>query len=188
MSDIFTEQFDGDTITAEHDGFTLTATIHDDSDSGALWDNSDGHGPVSDWTSRDKRPGELVLHSDMTSKRFYDFAEACQIAARDRWGVDGGMLPNETPKAYAARAAMRDYEVLKAWCNDEWSYCGVAVTVSRGDVQLTGDYDHALWGIERNYPGSDNSYLRDVANEYADEALEAGRIKLAALVAWRKPA
>jgi hypothetical protein len=169
---MFTQQFnsyicDGDTISAEHDGFTLTATIHADSDHGAPWDECDGRGPVSDWTRRDKRAGELLLCSDRQSKRFYDFAEACQIAARDGWRMTGGMLPGESKRAYAARAAMHDFEVLKAWCND---------------VQLTGDYDHALWGIDANYPGSDNSYLRDVANEYAAEALESARIKLAELV------
>lgn len=188
MTDIFTEQFDsyvcdGDTITAQHDGFTLTATIHADNDYGSPWDECDGHGPVSDWTSRDKKPGELILSSDRSSKRFYDYAEACKIAARDGWGMTGGKLTGESKRAYAARAAMHDYKALKAWCNDEWSYCGVAVTVSRNDVQLTGDYNHALWGIERNYPGSDNSYLRDVANEYASQALDAARIKLAELVA-----
>jgi hypothetical protein len=96
--------------------------------------------------------------------------------------MTGGMLPGESKCAYAARAAMHDYKVLKAWCNDEWHYVGVSVTVSRNDVQLIGDYEHALWGIDANYPGSDNSYLRDVANEYAEEALEAARVKLAELV------
>jgi len=39
----------------------------------------------------------------------------------------------------------------------------------------------ALWGIEMNYPGSDNSYLLEIANEYASEAFEAAKAKLASL-------
>lgn len=71
--------------------------------------------------------------------------------------------------------------VMAAWENDEWFYCGVAVTVSRADVQLTGQYDHALWGVECNYPDSDNSYLTSVANELLSEALFSARAKLAEL-------
>lgn len=137
---IFTDGFDsyvceGDTITAQHDGFTFTATVYNDSDTGAPWLEHDCHGPVSDWTRRDKAAGELVLNDDRGSKRYYDFAEACRLALRDQWGVKGGKLEGETPRQYAARAARHDFEVLQAWCNDEWSWCGVSVTVSRNGVQ-----------------------------------------------------
>ena len=33
----------------------------------------------------------------------------------------------------------------------------------------------SLWGIEANYPGSDNAYLTQVAQELLPEALDAGR-------------
>ena len=33
----------------------------------------------------------------------------------------------------------------------------------------------SLWGIEANYPGSDNAYLTKVAQELLPEALDAGR-------------
>jgi hypothetical protein len=184
--DIFTDSFgayacDGDTITAKHDGFTFTATIHHDGDMGEPWREHDGHGPVSDWTSRDKKAGELVLISDGRSKRYYDFAEAVKLAKRDQWGVKGGKIDGETSGQYAARAARHDFDVLQAWCNDEWSWCGVSVTVSRNGVQLVDDYQCALWGIDLNYPGSDNSYLVEVANDYASEALDAAKAKLASL-------
>lgn len=205
----------GDTITTEIDGFTITATIHADTDTRTPWEDDCGHGPVSDWTRRDKAPGELVLNSDHGSKRFYDYAEACRIARRDGWGTlapyrmaetiqasDGTWLASATcqskgtihgtgndineairslyaahratfpsARAYAARAAMADYEVLRAWCNDEWTYCGIDVTVERDGVELVEQYECALWGVELNYPGDNGSYLLDVANEQAAEAL-----------------
>jgi len=48
---------------------------------------------------------------------------------------------------------------------------------------LTHQYGHALWGIEGNYPGADNSYLRCVANELLPEALDDARAKLEQLAA-----
>lgn len=73
--------------TLQHGTIKISAAIEPDNDSGAPWDNCDGYGPVSDWTRRDKKPGELVLNTDHGSARFYDYAEACRIARRDQWGV-----------------------------------------------------------------------------------------------------
>jgi len=231
---MFTEKFgsyvcDGDTITCEVDGFKATATLHHDDGSEAPWDSECGHGPVSDWTSRSKAPGERVLCEDRRGRRrYYDFAEAVAIAKRDGWGfmpyplkiepVEGDHAPYAkrggrvtagpytafdaedfnrataavyamhratfpSDAAYAAAAAERDFAALKAWCEDEWRYYGVSVTIERAGVELVGDYAHALWGIEGNYPGSDNSYFTDVANDLLDEALDDARAKLAELVA-----
>jgi len=63
----------------------------------------------------------------------------------------------------------------KAWRNDEWFFCGIVLSVYRGGVKLL-DNANALWGIECNYPGSDNSYLATVANELLEEAMDAGRL------------
>ena len=75
---------------------------------------------------------------------------------------------------------------MKAWENDEWCYVGVAVVIDKDDVQLTGTFDNALWGLEMNYPKQGNrrrnAYLRDVANELLPEAIEAAKAKLAQLV------
>lgn len=73
--------------------------------------------------------------------------------------------------------------VMAAWLNDEWFYCGVAVTVERNGVQLTGQYSNALWGVECNYPDSDNDYLRCVANELLSEALDEAKATRAKICA-----
>jgi hypothetical protein len=75
-------------------------------------------------------------------------------------------------KAYCEAQALAE-RVLDAWNNDEWFYCGIAVTVSKNGIELTGRYNNALWGIEANYPDSDNSYLTEVANELISEAVSA---------------
>lgn len=205
---IFAEQFDrfvcdGDKITAEHDGFTVVAFVERDGDHGAPWDEECGHGPVSKWRNRHhsrsydyrntgKAPGEMVLSNDRDSYRFYDFAEATRIAKRDGWGLAPETIEalsqklgrKPTAKQITREAVLSDFRAMKAWCNDEWDYCGVCVVVTKNGVRLTDKYDHALWGIERNYPApgdQQNSYLAEVANELVGEALDAARDKLASL-------
>lgn len=72
--------------------------------------------------------------------------------------------------------------VLEAWRNDEWQYCGICVRAWFDDIPLTDEYGFALWGIEMNYPGSKNEYLREVANELADECARQAIRELTALV------
>lgn len=83
--------FDGQKFT--HAGHNFRVSMATDCDTGAPWIEHDGHGIVSDWTSRDKKPGELVLACDGRGRarngvrRFYDFAETVKIARRDGWGI-----------------------------------------------------------------------------------------------------
>lgn len=96
---------------------------------------------------------------------------------------DGYIGPKS--KSTLARHMAKAKEVLRSWRNDEWWYVGVAVTVEKDGVQLTGDYDHALWGIECNYPfgRNPNHYLSAAADEYIGEALDAAKAKIAKLAA-----
>lgn len=176
FADAFTSPaIPGETLKLEVDGFVITATIHSDPDIGAPWKESDGHGPVSGWRhGNSKRPGELELNDDGASSRFYDFAEACRIARRDGWGVAGGRLDGETARQYAARAAMADFQHLKAWCDDEWQWVGVALQVSKEGVDLTGDYGAALWGID----SLSADHITDTANDLIREALNEAQATL----------
>lgn len=70
-----------------------------------------------------------------------------------------GCNPEQQKTVLAAR---------EAWFNDQWFYCGVWVTASIEGHEL--DFS-SLWGIEANYPGSDNGYLTEVANELLEEML-----------------
>ena len=70
----------------------------------------------------------------------------------------------------------------RAWFDDEWFYCGVVISVSWGGV-LIDSHAASLWGIECNYPGGNNSYLLEVANELAGEAVEQSDRERARIVA-----
>lgn len=176
---MFTEKFqeyacEGDRITCEVDGFTITARIERDDDMGPPWKEHDGHGPVSEWVRRGKRPGERVLSEDRGSKRYYDWQEAIEIARRDGW--DAKPYGTGTKGEQAERAVKSDFDAMKAWCDDEWSWCMVVLAMSKNGIELE-DYAACLGGIELNHPQSDsgNDYLTEVANDMLDEAVEAGK-------------
>lgn len=111
---------------------------------------------------------------------------------------DMGFWPSLDPKSAGyigprsrstlARHMARAKEIMDAWKNDEWWYVGVCVTVSWLGAELTGEYDHACWGVECNYPiagrgrkANPNKYLGEVARELAQEALADARVKLESL-------
>ena len=154
----------GDSIELQAGPFTIKATIHRDDSCGTPWEECDGHGPVSDWTRRDKAPGERVLCEDGGSKRYYDVQEAMQIAKRDGWDAPPY---TGTKGERAARAVDRDFQFLRGWCNDEWHYCGIKLSIERDEEEID-DHAASLWRIEMNAPLG-NSYLLDVANELLAE-------------------
>lgn len=170
---MFTKGFDtyacfGDTITTKEGPFVVTARIVHDEFMGPPWEEHDGHGPVSPWTRRPKAPGERVLHEDRGSYRYYDWQEAIKIAKRDGWGFGEG-----TKGQQAVRAVQADFEAMRAWCRNKWHWCGIVLSIAKNGITLD-DHATSLWGIELNYPGSDNSFLLTVANELLDEAIQVG--------------
>lgn len=205
---MFKKHFDdyaceGDKITCEVDGLTITARIERDDDYGAPWEEDDGHGIVSNWTSRDKKPGERVLKDDRGSKRYYDFEASIAKAKKEGWGPtcyrtgDGKLFASQeeankhadahfrktgaiisieagTKGDQATLAVERDFKAMKAWCNDEWFWCGIVLSVEKNGVVLA-EHAASLWGIDCNYPGSDNSYLMEVANDLLKEAVNVGK-------------
>jgi hypothetical protein len=100
-------------------------------------------------------------------------------------GDPGFIGPGPNWRQRLAEAKAKAEAVMKAWRNDEWFYCGVVLSASREEIVLC-DCAASLWGVEANYPGSDNSYLTEVANELLAEALDAARAALARLCASRK--
>lgn len=157
----------------ERDGFTIKARTEYDDDSTPPW-SSEGHGPVSEWTDRKKGPGERVLCSDRSHYRYYDVSEAVRIAKRDGW--DAPPYGEGTKGQRAARAVEADFQFLRSWCNDEWHYVGVVLSIWKNGVQLD-EHATSVWGVEDN----DSKYLRELAEEMVDEAVSVGRATMAKL-------
>jgi hypothetical protein len=163
--------YNGDTF--DIDGISFRVSFPPDDTYRIPWEESDGHGPVSEWTRRNKRPGELILSSDRNSRRYYDFAEACKIALRDGWGAKGD--DGLTGKQKAAFAARADYEYLRRWCNDQWYSVGVIVTMLDDDGDAL-PYEDSVWGIESDC----HEYLEETARELAVGLIEELERNLAA--------
>ena len=75
-------------------------------------------------------------------------------------------------------AQARAEKVMAAWKNDEWYYCGVILSVAVEGLTLHR-FAASLWGIEANYPDSDNAYLTEVANELLPEAIAEAKAERA---------
>ena len=70
---------DFETITVQGRDFAVMVEPDDDG-MRAPWEEHDGHGIVSEWTSRDKRAGERVLSRDRSSYLYYDVAATMRKA------------------------------------------------------------------------------------------------------------
>jgi hypothetical protein len=149
--------------TIEVNGLTFAVRIEHDDCMGAPWTEHDGHGIVSEWTSRSKAPGEKVLASDRTSKRYYDIQATIELAIKDGWGASGN-TEGMTKRQIAALAVEQDFEHLQAWCNDDWRWVYVMVTLLDVERNATNERE-SLGGVE----SSDSEYLKSTAIELATE-------------------
>ena len=113
-------------ISIDGTPFTARIAVERDDCAGAPWEECEGHGVVSEWTTRDKRAGERVICTDRHSKRYYDIAESMKIAKRDGWNAEPY---TGTKGERAARAVERDFEFCKGWLNDDWFYAVVTVVL-----------------------------------------------------------
>ena len=86
---------------------------------------------------------------------------------------DAGWIGDNPEKSYDEQIA-HCHAIVEAFKNDEWTFCGIVLSASYNDIDLT-DHAASLWGIEMNYPNFDNSYLSKVANELLSEALEEAK-------------
>lgn len=170
------------TETREHRGYKTTIKWFYDSDMGPPWKEEDGHGVVSDWTARDKAPGELVLSSDRGShKRFYDFAATVEIAKRDGWGLGDeekaelekkfGRAP--TKNEIVTEAVWRNFKHLKDWCDNKWHWCGRTVEVedSEGNDATDDYFPDSVWGFESTCIQDEEEEVFQNAEQFIDEQI-----------------
>lgn len=155
-------------------GYQVELEILLDDCSEAPWDWSDGHGPVSEWTTRSKAPGEWVLCEDRRSKRYYDAAAAQKQAVEDGW--DSPPYGEGTKRARAARAVLVDFKYLKGWCAGDWCFVTLHVTVSRNEEEIADEY---LGGVE-----SFGSFWKEEGRSMAE--YEVKQDMFARHLAWRE--
>lgn len=156
---------DFETITVQGRDFAVMAERDDAM--GEPWVEHDGHGIVSEWTSRDKRAGERVLSQDRGSFRYYDVAATMRKARAERWG---GNLTGSA-RERAAKAVEADFDYCRRWARDDWYWAAIVVApVNADDTPDPDNYD-VLGGVE-SFDWEE--FARDMAKErIAAEAREA---------------
>lgn len=186
-----------ESFTLEVKGLTLRADVLPVYDMGRPWDNSDGHGPVTEYVPprigryfsrtwpEGKRPGQRPL----SERWLYDWQGAIEQAQREGWGLAPDALAaltaklgrKPTPRQIRAEAVRRDFEFLRGWCIDEWHYCGVSVALLDDEGEevspTVGRAIDSLWGIEYGHiNGQWSEYHKEVAQELA-EGIVAEHVK-----------
>jgi hypothetical protein len=161
-----------DTESIEYRGYSIRIEVYLDESHGPPWKEHDGHGPVTDWVSRDPLPGERELNSDRGSKRYYDFKEALKIARRDGWGLSDeakaelekklGRKP--TKRDITKEAVEKDFDYLHGWCNDDWHWVGYSLTVKSPDGEKVDD--DSCWGFD------DQDYMIKEATEIGQRIVD----------------
>jgi hypothetical protein len=86
---------------------------------------------------------------------------AIKIAKAEGWNYDS-VLPTDTKGQKAVKAAQSDFNYLKAWCQNDWWYCCLHVTLLDPDGEELEDYDDYLGGVE-------DGYYRNTGDQYALE-------------------
>lgn len=176
----------GDII--EQGGHRFRVNIERDDTNEFPWDRDCSTGIVSDWTTRDKRSGERVLVEDRRYKRFYDWQGTIAKAHEQGWGLGAKALAElavkmghePTTGEIMEQAVQQNFDNLKAYCNEDWWYVGIAVTLldcPQDAMQPETDCSHALWGIESN----EDAYLEELAQEligqHISELADADKVK-----------
>jgi hypothetical protein len=147
----------------EYKGRTFHFYTNPDQSMGPPWEQEDGHGVITEWSAdNEKRESLHVLNDRGGPAYFYDIEATLEVAKRDGWGPG-------TPE----EAVQADYERMRGWCWDEWSYVGVIVMLIKYDDDATDgwfDTRHtaSLWGIESD----SEDYHTEVAYELADQILD----------------
>lgn len=180
-----------DASTIEAHSLTFKVEIVQDNDSGKPWKECEGFGPVREaekgYYDRylTKKPGERVLHlGDRNCYSWvYDWQGAIALAKRDDWGVSPENRPDNWEKLSAKQqreiAVQHDFDFLKAWCDEDWVWSGICVTLliegEDGDLApYDGDLDlsDSLWSVEfwqyKNLDDAKNSHAKSVVTEMID--------------------
>jgi hypothetical protein len=130
----------GEETTALPNGWKIKVEFCYDTDTGPPWKECDGHGVVYEARSREEYMDDWLLNDDRGWYRYYDWKASLKLAIKDGWGCK----PYDISSAMDAVKA--DYEFLRRWCNDDWWYVGMIVTLlDEDDTELRED---SVWGFD----------------------------------------
>lgn len=145
--------------TFTYEGLTFQAEFPRDDDMGRPWDEHDGHGPVREGKYYAgeppyKAPGERILYRDRSYGLIYDWASAIRLAKAEGWGMSWDdrrafalkHWRQPTKGEVAEHAVQRDFDYLRRWCEDQW--CWVSVHVSLLDEEGEVVDDEWLGGLD----------------------------------------
>jgi len=153
------------TEDTERNGTEYRIEYYYDEDHNAPWIEEDGHGIISEWTTRDKHPGEVAIATDGRSHRYYDVAATIDLAKRDGWGVSSDTT-GMTPAQVTEEAVEQDMKQMREWCNSRWHYMGIVVFPLTVDGDELRSKSKSLWGIESD---SEDEHLASVVNDLISE-------------------
>lgn len=153
-------------------GMYATVELPYDECMGEPWKEHDGYGDVSEWTNRDKRPGERILCTDHGSRRYYDFAGAIAKAKKEGWGLAEKELAElaarlgrkPTNGEVIEQAVERDFDRLKGWCDNDWHWVSVHTTLFDADDNEIAD--EWCGGVE-----DDTDYWQEIAADHLNGML-----------------
>lgn len=94
----------------------------------------------------------------------------------------GFIGPGNDFRARFVQAQAEAEAIMESWRRGDWFYCGIIVLAAANGVEIA-PHAASLWGIEANYPGSDNTSLSDIANELLPDAVIEAQALLARLAA-----
>lgn len=145
--------------------FAVTSVYDDFGDT--PWDFCEPIFKPTEWTRRDKNPGELVIADDRGYRRYYNFSGA--VKALRKSGVTG---------ENAAKVARAEFEYFRGWCNGKWHYHVVFVapmiTDEHGDEVPDENHYESVGGVEDIDPQPyerGKYWWTDTAQELADRIL-----------------
>lgn len=159
-------------------GFRFRLDVSPDYGIDPPWEHEDGHGPVRRVREKsDKRPGERVLLADRYGFLLYDWQEAMAAARRDGWGLTSegraklaARLGREpTAGEVCEESVARDFEYLRRWCNDDWWWICLRVTLLDVEGEPVDDYTEYLGGVESDAEDYAKECARDVAAQIVHE-------------------
>lgn len=124
---------------------------------------------------------DYVCEGDTISVKIGGVVYTARIENDDCYSIDDDDCHNEDQSVTGCddEQFAKLLEARKAYFRGEWFYCGIIISATlEGSPIFEYDLD-SLWGIEVNYPGSNNDYLTEVANDMLPLAIKICETELA---------